>query len=83
MFRNLQELYRAWGHGQDFLGASTKSVQMNRDAKRLVLFAPSVYPWNELEADLENVIRKDLSSGDGGKDLDLTDVVALVANSIA
>ena len=83
MFRNLPELYRAWGHGQDFLGASTKSVQMNRDAKRLVLFAPSVYPWNELEADLENVIRKDLSSGDGGKDLDLTDVVALVANSIA
>lgn len=83
MFQNIQELYQVWGHGQDYLGAFRSSVQMNKEAKRLVLFAPSVYPWNELEADLENVIRKDLNSGDGGKDLDLTDVIALVAKSLA
>lgn len=83
MFKNLQELCQVWGSGQDYLGGSAKIAQMNKEAKRLVLFAPSVYPWNELEADLENVIRKDLNSGDGGKDLDLTDVIALVANSIA
>ena len=49
----------------------------------MVLFAPSVYPWNDIEVDLENVIRKDLDKGNGGRDLDLDDVIALVSNSIA
>lgn len=83
MFQNIQELYQAWGSGQDYLGRTGQSTQMNKEAKRLVLFAPSVYPWNELEVDLENVIRKDMDKGNGGQDLDLTDVIALVANSIA
>ena len=57
--------------------------QMARDAKRLVLFAPSMYPWNEMEYELENTIRKDMNKGNGGRDLELDDVIALIANSIA
>ena len=84
MFKNLKELYEVWGTGQRALGADTKSgTQMENDAKRLVLFAPAVYPWGELEYDLENTIRKDLNKGEGGRDLDLEDVIELVASSIA
>ena len=84
MFRNLGDLYQTWGTGQDALGvASDYPEQMSKDAKRLVLFAPSLYPWNEMELDLENVIRKDMDKGNGGRDLDLDDVIALIANSIA
>ena len=83
MFRNLGDLYQAWGSGQDALGAGRSSRPMEKEAKRMVLFAPSVYPWNDIEVDLENVIRKDLDKGNGGRDLDLDDVIALVSNSIA
>ncbi|MDO5139430.1 MAG: vWA domain-containing protein [Oscillospiraceae bacterium] len=84
MFRSLADLYQTWGTGQDALGVSTGfSAQMSKEAKRLVLFAPSLYPWNEMELDLENVIRKDMDKGNGGRDLDLDDVIALIANSIA
>ena len=84
MFRNLGELYHTWGTGQDALGVSSDySAQMLTDAKRMVLFAPSVYPWNELEIDLENVMRVDMDKGNGGRDLDLDDVFALICNSIS
>lgn len=84
MFRNLGDLYQTWGTGQDALGVSSDyPAQMSKEAKRMVLFAPSLYPWNEIEIDLENVIRKDMDKGNGGRDLDLEDVIALVANSIA
>ena len=84
MFRNMREFYQAWGTGQDFLGYSGRSFRvMDKEAKRLVLFAPSVYPWNEIEVDLENVIRQELDKGSGGRDLDLNNVIALIANSIS
>ena len=84
MFKDLGDLYETWGMGQDYLG-STRNLgdQMAKDAKRLVLFAPSMYPWGEMEYELENTIRKDMDKGNGGRDLELDDVIALIANSIA
>lgn len=83
MYRNLGDLYQTWGTGQDALGVSSDfPAQMSKDAKRMVLFAPSLYPWNEIELDLENVIRKNMDKGSGGRDLDLDDVIALISNSI-
>ena len=74
-------------NNMQFLSAirSTRNlgVQMAKDAKRLVLFAPSMYPWGEMEYQLENTIRKDMDKGNGGRDLELDDVIALIANSIA
>lgn len=43
----------------------------------------SMYPWGEMEYQLENTIRKDMDKGNGGRDLELDDVIALIANSIA
>lgn len=82
MFRNLSDLYTVWGTGQDFLGSLNRmSEQMDIHAKRMVLFAPEVYPWADIE-NLDNVIRKDMDKGNGGRDLDLSEVIALIANSI-
>lgn len=84
MFHNLSELYEVWGSDQTCLGASSgMNLTMSRSAKRLVLFAPSLYPWSDMELDLENTIRKEIDKGNGGKDLDLDDVIALISNSIA
>ena len=84
MFKNLGDLYEAWGKGQDSLGSTRNlGVQMAKDAKRLVLIATSMYPWGEMEYQLENTIRKDMDKGNGGRDLELDDVIALIANSIA
>lgn len=84
MFDNLGDLYETWGMGQEYLG-STHNLgnQMAKDSKRLVLFAPSMYPWGEMEFELDNTIRKDMDKGNGGRDLELDDVIALIANSIA
>ena len=84
MFRDLSELYETWGMDQVALGA-TRNVgeQMAKSSKRLVLFAPSMYPWNEMEFALDNTMRKDMNKGNGGRDLELDDVIALIAYSIA
>lgn len=85
MFRNLGELYMAWGNGQEMLGGSqsVSTTRMERDAERLVLFAPSAYPWDDIEVDLETVLRKELNKGNGGADMDLSDVITLLSSSVA
>lgn len=82
MFRNLLELCIAWGTEQNALGASSKfSKQMSKNEKRLVLFAPDLYPWNKLQ-NLDNAMRKNMDKGNGGRDLDLQDVITMIACSI-
>lgn len=84
MFKNISDLYESWGTEQESLGANGRFAStLSRSAKRLVLFAPNVYPWSEMQYELENTIRKDTDKGNGGRDLDLDDVIALIANSIA
>lgn len=84
MFGNLSELKQAWGTGQDSLGVSSgSSTQMLRSAKRLVLFAPALYPWYDIEQEFENTVRQDMNKGKGGLDLELNIVMALLANSVA
>lgn len=84
MFKNISDLYESWGTEQESLGSRGRFVStLSRSAKRLVLFAPNVYPWSEMQYELENTIRKDMDKGNGGRDLDLDDVIALIAKSIA
>ncbi|MBO4556465.1 MAG: VWA domain-containing protein [Elusimicrobiales bacterium] len=82
MFKNLHEFYNKWGVGQESLGMSSYEEQMSRNAKRLILFAPNVYPWDEIEANFDNTIRKDMDKGNNGRDLKLDDVIALITGSI-
>ena len=48
-----------------------------------VVSLKDVYKRQEMEYQLENTIRKDMDKGNGGRDLELDDVIALIANSIA
>lgn len=83
MFRSINDLFVAWGTGQGFAEKPAHLSQMDDDAKRLVLFAPSgLYPWNQLPNAMENVLCKEMDKGSGGRDLDLDDVIALVSYSV-
>ncbi len=82
MCRNMRELYALWGSRQSSLGSDLPGRIMDNRAKRLVLFAPELEPWTDLARDIPNTIRRDLKKGNGGRDLDLKDVITLIANSL-
>lgn len=85
MFRSLDDLYRTWGTGQDALGVESNNMtpQMSKKAKHLVLFAPAVYPWKEIEENFENTMRREMNKGNGGAELDIDDIIKMLSCSIA
>lgn len=86
MPKDIGEFYNAWegnAMNQDALGSDGETTKLDATGRRLVLFAPNDYPWSEMEYELENTIRKDMDKGNGGRDLELDDVIALIASSIA
>lgn len=83
MPKDIEEFYRMWQkkdeETQEALGVSN----LDPKGRRLVLFAPDAYPWNDLETDLEYVFRKPIEAGQGGKDLVSDDMAAMLAYSYA
>ena len=77
MPKDLTEFYAEWS------GESTEdgTSRLDQNDKRMILFAPCEYPYSDMEIDLENVIRKDITSGEGGEELDIRDVYDLIAQS--
>ena len=84
MFSDTNELFEAWnGKVQDALGGHAVPItKMQKKAKRLGIFAPEVWPWNDVERDLEYAIRKDLEADRGGTDLDMEDVYSFLVKSM-
>ena len=84
MFSSTDELFEAWnGMTQESLGADEIPVtKLQKKAKRLGIFAPNVWPWDDAEKNLEYVIRKDLKADNGGADLDMEDVYSFLVKSM-
>lgn len=55
--------------------------KMEKNAKRMILFAPDASRWNELEA-LTNVIHHPAKAGEGLEDIDYKTILSTIANSI-
>ena len=70
MPKTFAELNEKWG--QD----------MKSSAKRLILFAPSSYPWSDLAEIWDNVIHYESIAGQGLEDVDFTAILNTIANSI-
>lgn len=83
MYSTFDQLEEAWGGEQEALGAIRNSKKYSRTSKRLVLFAPALYPWSQIEQSFNNATRKELDKGNGGKDLELDDVWKLLAFSMS
>lgn len=85
MPKDLSEFYNAW-QGNDMnqgaLGSEGGSTRLDPKGRRLVLFAPNAYPWTDMEVELENTIRKTIEAGEGGSELDMSDVYSMIAFSL-
>lgn len=72
---NLSELQSIWGDEVD-------EGEMEYASKRLLVFAPDAYPWNELGESLENTIWVASRAGEGMRDADQDTVLEAVAGSV-
>ena len=76
----LTDFYNEWSKGS-LCQDDAVSVEAYK-AKRLCIFGPSVYPWCELEQDLENTIRKNIDIDKGGAELTIEDVYSMIAETM-
>lgn len=79
MPKNIEDFYYEWQPLAYPLGGPEPKLDIR--GRRLVLFAPCVYPWDNLEFDLEFTIRSDISQGNGD-DLEIDDLVKNIAHAI-
>lgn len=63
------------------LADQTVGLKLEQKAKRLVLYAPHAEPWDDL-GEIETVIHTPVNPAEGGDEIDITDVIALLVNSI-
>ncbi|HEU5354992.1 MAG TPA: vWA domain-containing protein [Actinocrinis sp.] len=55
---------------------------MDANAKRLVLFAPDAYPWTDINNHWEEVLQYPAKAGQGMEEMEYSEVLELIANSI-
>jgi hypothetical protein len=73
--RSLEELQSLWGDEVD-------EGEMEYAAKRLLVFGPNAYPWNELSERFENCIWVASIAGQGMREADQEVVLDQVAGSV-
>jgi hypothetical protein len=56
---------------------------MNRNAKRLILFAPDAYPWTDIATHWENTVHYPSRAGEGLSEVDSQTILDAIVNSIA
>lgn len=59
------------------------SQSMDRNAKRLIVFAPDAYPWTDIATNWENTVHYASRAGDGLSDVDSQTILDAIVNSIA
>lgn len=63
MPRNISEFYSIWAdEDSNIKGISKEEIRLDKTGKRMILFAPDVYPWSDMEIDLEHLMRIEPSS---------------------
>lgn len=58
------------------------SQEIDASARRLILFAPDVYPWSEIAAHWEEVVHFTSRGGDGLGEMDYSFIMNMLAHSI-
>lgn len=82
MFGSFNELIESWGIGQGRLDSANTKFRMDKNARRLVLFAPEEEPWTEIQEYFEQCIMKPIELDQGGMELDSEIVINTIAKSI-
>lgn len=76
MAKDINELSSWWGAGQ-YTGF------MDNNAKRLVLYAPDAPDWNIISRNWDNVLHFPSEAGNGLADLEYSQIIDVIANTIA
>lgn len=74
--RSEDELFEQWGY------QSSQSAVMENSAKRLILFAPDLEPWQEIAASWNNTIFYPSEAGNGLDEWEMGEIIQTIANSI-
>ncbi len=82
MFQNFNELAEAWGVGQGTCMDSNEVFKMDKNARRLILFAPDVEPWDEVQKYFEQCFLTEIGLDKGGEELDIDIVINTISKSI-
>lgn len=72
---SLAEFQSIWGDEED-------EGEMEYAAKRLIIFGPDAYPWNELAETLENSVWVTSQAGAGMREADQDTVLEAIAGSV-
>jgi hypothetical protein len=71
----MEQLQAIWGDVTD-------DGEMEFESKRLVIFGPNDYPWNEIMDLFENCVWLESAAGDGMAEIDMELIIDAVANSV-
>jgi hypothetical protein len=73
---SLDGLFEQWGH------ARSQQALMENSAKRLLIFAPEDYPWNDIADDWNNTLFFPSAAGEGLEEWEMDQIIATIANSL-
>jgi hypothetical protein len=73
---SMDALFNQWGHGQ------SRDALMENSAKRLLLFAPELYPWTDIADDWNHTIFFPSAAGEGLEEWEMDEIIATIANSL-
>ncbi|MEO5875859.1 MAG: vWA domain-containing protein [Streptosporangiaceae bacterium] len=73
---SLDDLAEQWGY------ARSKTALMENSAKRLVLYAPPLYPWTDLYEEWNLTVHFPSKAGEGLQEFELTEIIDTVAGSL-
>lgn len=62
MLHSYQELEQAWNFTTSFGNSKPSPFCMDKRGKRLILFAPDAYPWDDIELDFEGAVWDDINN---------------------
>ncbi|MGQ0841408.1 vWA domain-containing protein [Actinokineospora sp.] len=74
--QSMDELFRQWGHAQG------SGALMENSAKRLLLFAPEVSPWEDIADDWNNTLFFPSNAGEGLEEWEMDEIIDTIANSL-
>lgn len=76
MAADFNELTRWWGD------KDSEGSFMDFNSKRLILFTPKLYGWNEIRNNWDNVIYYESEIGEGLRDVNYDQIISAICNSI-
>lgn len=82
MFQNFNEMMETWGIGQSSLNRADSNFRMDKNARRLILFAPKTEPWMDIQEYFEQCFMTPIELDKGGKELDMDIVINTISKSI-